>query len=144
MDVENPQLLPPLISKYEIELPKYKRAGEPDHYRLSAARLRATKREPSTALVVSGHSKISFVALLVRDPLRFRPCREPVPPPPAYSRIVYSPVEGSQLDWILHQSPPYLCSVLGPDCPSRMFPSQPCSPQTTETGRRGSDYGGAV
>lgn len=53
MDMENPQLPPPPVGKYEIELPKYKRAGEPEHYRLSAARLGATKREPPTTLVVS-------------------------------------------------------------------------------------------
>ncbi|KAH6635847.1 hypothetical protein F5144DRAFT_159242 [Chaetomium tenue] len=30
---------PPVSTKYAIELPKYKRPGEPEHYRLSAARL---------------------------------------------------------------------------------------------------------
>ncbi|KAK3356300.1 hypothetical protein B0T25DRAFT_474174 [Lasiosphaeria hispida] len=47
----NAQLPRPPAGKFEIELPKYKRPGEPEHYRLSAARLEATKREPSTTLV---------------------------------------------------------------------------------------------
>lgn len=53
MDVEISKLPP--VGKYEIELPKYRRPGEPEHYRLSAARLAATKPEPPTTLVVSGH-----------------------------------------------------------------------------------------
>ncbi|KAK5655574.1 hypothetical protein OQA88_5505 [Cercophora sp. LCS_1] len=51
MDVGNAQLPLPPVGKFEIELPKYKRPGEPEHYRLSTARLGATKPEPSTTLV---------------------------------------------------------------------------------------------
>ncbi|KAK3997217.1 hypothetical protein QBC44DRAFT_377110 [Cladorrhinum sp. PSN332] len=48
MDVGNSRLPSPPVGEFKIELPKYKPPGEPDHYRLSAARLGTTKREPST------------------------------------------------------------------------------------------------
>ncbi|KXX81130.1 Lipopolysaccharide core heptose(II) kinase RfaY [Madurella mycetomatis] len=51
MNVEDSQLPPPPVGKHEIELPKYKRPGEPEHYRLSATRLRGTKRQFPTTLV---------------------------------------------------------------------------------------------
>ncbi|KAK3336913.1 hypothetical protein B0T19DRAFT_410940 [Cercophora scortea] len=51
MNVGNAQLSPPPAGTYEIPVPKYKLPGEPEHYRLSAGRLGAARREPPTALV---------------------------------------------------------------------------------------------
>ncbi|KAK4156608.1 lipopolysaccharide core heptose(II) kinase RfaY [Chaetomidium leptoderma] len=48
MDVHNPQTPAPPVGNYEIRLPQHKRHGEPEHYQLSAARLRSTQREPPT------------------------------------------------------------------------------------------------
>ena len=48
MDALNSQSSSYLLDR----LPKYKRPGEPEHYRLSATQLAATKRQPPTTLVV--------------------------------------------------------------------------------------------
>ncbi|KAK4156995.1 lipopolysaccharide core heptose(II) kinase RfaY [Chaetomidium leptoderma] len=65
MDAANTQ--PPLrpAAKYEIRLPKRKRPGEPDHYRLSAARLAAPPTKPPPTRPVHPH--------LLN--LHLRPCR---------------------------------------------------------------------
>lgn len=57
MSVENS------ASKHGIELPKHKCPEEPEHYCLSAAGLRATKRQAPTTLVASRtfQSKIAFL-----------------------------------------------------------------------------------
>jgi hypothetical protein len=53
--MEDPnQALTPSTGTYEIRLPKYKRPGEPERYRLSTARLASTPlREPPKTPVVS-------------------------------------------------------------------------------------------
>lgn len=59
---QSPQPPPPRVGNYEVELPKYKRPGEPEHYGLSAARLGA---RPST---VAGLVKVlpGFIQSCVR------------------------------------------------------------------------------
>jgi hypothetical protein len=112
MDAESPQSPPPPVGKYEIELPKYRRPGEPEHYRLSATGLRPPKRESTATLVVSGivipglHSQ-HFInvpgkqAFLVQDALYLCPCHWPFRPPPACSPPTSPPIDGGQLDWIM-------------------------------------------
>ncbi|GAB1312013.1 Lipopolysaccharide core heptose(II) kinase RfaY [Madurella fahalii] len=51
MNVENSQPLAPLVGKHDLELPKYKRPGEPEHYRLSATRLGGPQRQSPKTLV---------------------------------------------------------------------------------------------
>jgi len=68
----------------EIQLPRYRRHGEPERYRLSAARLAMAPREPPTKLVVSVALRDSSSAranmtprgqaLLVPYPLRLCAC----------------------------------------------------------------------
>lgn len=55
MEVEFNQSLAPAVGNSEIELPKYKHPGEPEHYRLSSARVEGKRSEPEprTTLVVS-------------------------------------------------------------------------------------------
>jgi len=86
----------------EIELPKYRRPGEPEKYRLSAAaRLRASKAEqPLATPIVCDHNshlrslrildthtanKHKILALLVQNSLRLRPSL------PACPRLSSSP-----------------------------------------------------
>lgn len=71
MVAKNLEMPPPSVPEYEIELPKYKRPGEPEHYRLSAARLGATKSvsEPTKRLVVSGRYQDSNKYFFVDVPV---------------------------------------------------------------------------
>lgn len=51
--VDHVPLPSPFDLSYDIQLPKYRRPGEPERYRLSAARLAMAPREPRTKLIVS-------------------------------------------------------------------------------------------
>jgi len=60
---------PPATEQFRIELPKYRRPGEPERYRLSAARLSSPKDAPLISLVVCENksSKPRYLALMIKS-----------------------------------------------------------------------------
>jgi hypothetical protein len=52
-----------LVGNYEIKLSTLKRPGEPEHYRLSNARLQLPKLQPQTTPIVSRQLRETLIVL---------------------------------------------------------------------------------